>query len=113
MFSQFTVQRQAELLADFVDRKDSSVIEMKEMIAMYRKQQLRGLDKLMYDETYKPEEVKVMVTDRNNHWMAELPGMMKDAPTFVAVGALHLAGNDGLVAQLRKEGYTVEPIVLN
>ena len=29
---------------------------------------------------------------------------------FMAVGALHLPGKDGLVALLRDEGFTVEPV---
>jgi uncharacterized protein YbaP (TraB family) len=29
---------------------------------------------------------------------------------MVAVGAHHLLGNDGLIAMLRRKGYSVEPI---
>ncbi|MDZ4822494.1 MAG: TraB/GumN family protein [Flavobacteriales bacterium] len=35
---------------------------------------------------------------------------MKKQPVFVAVGALHLSGEEGLVQQLRDKGFTVKPI---
>jgi uncharacterized protein YbaP (TraB family) len=31
-------------------------------------------------------------------------------PTFFAVGAGHLGGNTGVIALLRKQGYTVKPV---
>jgi uncharacterized protein YbaP (TraB family) len=37
-----------------------------------------------------------------------IDGFIKKESTFIAVGALHLPGTDGVVALLRKKGYTVE-----
>lgn len=37
-----------------------------------------------------------------------MPAIMADKPTFFAVGALHLAGEKGLIQQLKNAGYTVE-----
>ena len=31
-------------------------------------------------------------------------------PTMIAVGCRHLLSGDGLIAILRREGYTVEPV---
>jgi uncharacterized protein YbaP (TraB family) len=66
----------------------------------------------MYGSTYKPEEMKPLLDDRNNHWIHQLPGLMKEQSLFVAVDALHLVGESGLVNGLRKMGYTVIPINL-
>nr|WP_152378338.1 TraB/GumN family protein [Flavobacterium haoranii] len=35
---------------------------------------------------------------------------MKDKPTFFGVGAAHLAGEEGVIKLLRKQGYKVEPV---
>ena len=48
-----------------------------------------------------------MIKKRNDNWMQTLPALFKKQSNFVAVGALHLAGSDGLVEQLKRMGYTV------
>jgi uncharacterized protein YbaP (TraB family) len=50
-----------------------------------------------------------LVTDRNARWIAELKTRMDGAgSTVVVVGVGHLIGEDGLPAQLRALGYSVE-----
>ena len=50
--------------------------------------------------------------NRNDKWMKFLPDLLGKEPQFISVGALHLAGPDGLVAQLKQLGYTVTPVKL-
>ena len=64
----------------------------------------------MADQVYTPKEAAVMLDNRNKKWMQQLPGIFKQQSTFVAVGALHLAGENGLVMLLRNAGYTVKPL---
>ncbi|MFN9495835.1 MAG: TraB/GumN family protein [Bacteroidota bacterium] len=109
LFSQFSIDRQTELLTEFVSDKNKSIRELGEMTQLYRKQQLDDLEKLMYDETYKENEINVLLYDRNQKWVEQLPTLMMRAPSFIAVGALHLAGERGLVNLLRQKGYTVTP----
>lgn len=109
LFSQFSIDRQTELLSEFVSDKNKSIRELGEMTQLYRKQQLDDLEKLMYDETYKENEINVLLYDRNQKWVEQLPTLMMRAPSFIAVGALHLAGERGLVNLLRQKGYTVTP----
>jgi len=52
----------------------------------------------------------LLLTDRNNSWVGFLKDNMKSYSIFTAVGAGHLGGDDGLIAQLKKEGYTLTPI---
>ena len=47
---------------------------------------------------------------RNDKWMDQLPGIFADGPTFVAVGMLHLCGQEGLLYRLDQLGYTVETV---
>lgn len=48
---------------------------------------------------------------RNRSWLAQLPEMMENNSLFIAVGALHLFGEQGLIEGLKAEGYKVTPIL--
>lgn len=48
--------------------------------------------------------------ERNDRWLALLPDIIAQAPTLIAVGALHLCGEEGLLARLAAIGYAVEPV---
>ncbi|MCI0752119.1 MAG: TraB/GumN family protein [Flammeovirgaceae bacterium] len=113
LYGQFTPQRQAELLTEFVKNKDKAVQEMEAMNVHYRKANWPKLEEMMTTQGYKESETKIFLDDRNLNWVDQLPAIMKEGPAFVAVGALHLTGETGLVNQLRKLGYKVMPIPLN
>lgn len=49
---------------------------------------------------------------RNRAWMPRLLREVEQGDAFIAVGALHLAGDAGLVALLRREGWTVQRVAM-
>ena len=48
----------------------------------------------------------LMVFQRNASWIPQLEKLFADGDVFVAVGADHLIGDKGVVALLRKRGFT-------
>jgi len=48
--------------------------------------------------------------DRNVKWIPVIKKNIADASCMVAVGCRHLMGSESLIAMLRREGYTVEPV---
>lgn len=55
-------------------------------------------------------EFEELVVRKRNHTMAERAGpILEKGGAFVAVGALHLPGKEGLVELFRKQGFTVTP----
>ncbi len=108
LFKQLSLQRQVELLNELFN--DSLKQSIDKMNNAYTSQNMDQLQKEMYTGSYTPEEIKVLLDDRNSHWVQELPAIMQQQPVFVAVGALHLVGKNGLVNQLRALGFTVTPI---
>ena len=55
---------------------------------------------------------RCLLEDRNVRWIGQLETLFQDGPCLVAVGAVHLVGPDGLIAALRRDGYTVEAMPL-
>ena len=51
-----------------------------------------------------------MITNRNTIMATRLPEKLAKGGAFVAIGALHLAGELGVVEQLRNAGYTMEAV---
>ena len=51
-----------------------------------------------------------MLVNRNKNWIPKLENWMKTKSLFIAVCAGHLAGDEGIINLLRKQGYTVEPV---
>lgn len=113
LFKQFPIERQAEMLADFVRNRERALNELRQMNASYRKGDLQQLERLLAEQNYTKSESTILLDERNKQWMKTLPTLLREHPTFVAVGALHLAGEKGLVSLLRKAGYTVTSLPTN
>ena len=55
-----------------------------------------------------PEVYDELIVNRNNAWMPQVEAMLKTKEIeFVLVGALHLVGDEGLIAQLAVRGYDI------
>lgn len=51
-----------------------------------------------------------VTSDRNVAWIPVIKQSIAQRPCIVAVGCRHLLGSKSLIALLRREGYTVEPV---
>lgn len=56
------------------------------------------------------DKPKASVIHRNRAWVRSLSRRLKSNSVFVAVGAGHLYGDDGLIDLLRRQGFTVERV---
>jgi uncharacterized protein YbaP (TraB family) len=84
---------------------------MKSMKDAWRRGDVGKLEKLGISELKKdfPEIYKALLLDRNNAWMPKIEAMARTKEIeLVLVGALHLAGRDGLLAQLKSRGYSIK-----
>lgn len=110
-----SVELQVEQMIKHIkEGKLNGVKEMNKLVDLYKNQDLQGLYdyivQSMTKEMENPEEIKDrMLDNRNQKWIGKLSEMMKDKTLFIAVGAGHLAGEEGVINLLRKEGYKVEP----
>ncbi len=61
------------------------------------------------NENFKLKQ-KLTIDGRNAYWMQQIPSLIQNKSSFIAVGAGHLGGKKGVIHQLRQLGYTVERI---
>ncbi|MCP4324332.1 MAG: TraB/GumN family protein [Psychromonas sp.] len=58
-----------------------------------------------------PEVYDTLLVKRNNNWMDKLPAFINDSSKeFVLVGAMHLNGKEGLLNQLKEQGFKVNQL---
>lgn len=111
-----TLERQAELLICMVKHPELLKEQMDELQAAYHAQDIERLLRLYEKETPNDpcpsteEENNALNSDRNQKWLERLPAIMQEKPSFIAVGCLHLPGDDGLIEGLRELGYSVEAV---
>ncbi|UPT65620.1 MAG: TraB/GumN family protein [Sphingobacteriales bacterium JAD_PAG50586_3] len=101
------IELQLSQLKDYLNLENKDDTSSGKVVDLYFAEDLAGLYQMALDNPDQIGSMDRMLTNRNNKWMQKLPDIMSDASCFIAVGALHLAGPDGLVYQLRKAGYTV------
>lgn len=58
-----------------------------------------------------PDVYHSILSERNNNWLPELVTLMETPEKeFVLVGTLHMPGENGVLAQLEQQGYSVEQL---
>ena len=79
------------------------------------KEYYREKDIIMLDSIYKlifsKKAHDALIVNRNKIMTKSIDSIAKTGSLFSAVGAAHLAGNDGIIELLRQKGYTVKPII--
>lgn len=111
VFDSIPYEKQAEELLQSIDSMDKARQYFAVMVKAYKSQQLVDIEKLMNDTAYGMQENhEVLLDKRNLNWVQQLRTIMKAKPVFVAVGAGHLIGEQGLIALLKKEGYVLRPL---
>lgn len=109
-----SLERQKELLLKSVTNEEKNKKEAQNLYANYIAQDLEELEKLFVkSEDYTQEELDQLLKNRNAKWMTQLPSLMQNQSLFIAVGAGHLVGKDGLINALKVKGYTVKPLSTN
>ncbi|MFO0690816.1 MAG: TraB/GumN family protein [Myxococcota bacterium] len=119
MLDELPYPLQDAMLRDTLARLDESAASLEELADAWRTGDEATLARVAregVDELPALEAVyERLLGERNRRWVKQLRTALEDSTragetVFVAVGALHLVGEDGLVALLRDAGYRVERI---
>jgi uncharacterized protein YbaP (TraB family) len=112
VFDSIPYEWQAKELLKNIDSFSVSKNEFETMLNFYKNQQMDSINAMLGKSEFGSGKYDdLLLTNRNKDWVNQLNRIMKKESVFVAVGAGHLPGNTGLIGLLRKEGYTVDPIL--
>jgi len=118
-FTRLTQAQQREMLAqDLVQTPAENVADVKELHRLWRigdADALKAWDDAKTEKLARSKQLarqidNRVVVDRNYRFAARVVAMAApNKPVFMAIGALHLGGNRGVLALLRKRGFVVDP----
>ncbi|QSE97344.1 TraB/GumN family protein [Fulvivirga lutea] len=110
LFDNVPIKDQIKLLVTSIKEFEEGQEDFKKMVAAYKAQDLIKLKKLMDESPEYTQFEDLLINNRNTDWIAKIEKHAKEKPTFFAVGAMHLAGEQGVINLLKKEGYQLTPV---
>lgn len=112
LFNMYTIAEQTQQLKDFVRNLERGRKNGNDLVIAYLAHDLATMEELYKTSLAISGQEDRMVKDRNTAWMKVLPTLIDKQSQFIAVGALHLAGDYGLINLLKQQGYTVTPVAM-
>ena len=102
-----------KLVQSSIKEINSFEVKMASMLNAWRNGELTALEDAGINEMQRdfPTMYQILLVRRNNAWMKSIATFIESPDVeFMLVGALHMAGKDGLIAQLKSAGYKVEQL---
>jgi len=111
VFDSIPYELQAKELVKYLDSADKNVESTKELVAVYKTQDLKKILELTEKEDGGVGEfIDLLLYNRNADWVEKIIKIMPVHGVLFAVGAAHLPGEKGVINLLRQKGFTVKPV---
>ncbi|MBK9192885.1 MAG: TraB/GumN family protein [Crocinitomicaceae bacterium] len=110
-FDAIPANEMADLIMSSIENFDEEKKETQKLMKIYSEENVEKLIPIMKKQS--PEFMKyedIFLTDRNKNWIPKLKSEFSEKKCFVAVGAAHLFGDNGILQLLINEGYTVTAV---
>ncbi|MFT5133070.1 MAG: hypothetical protein ACI9SC_001539, partial [Gammaproteobacteria bacterium] len=112
IFDTMAIDKQLRLLSDTACHYDLVEVDFEIMKSLYVDRDLAGLyaytqrysqsDDDLYDEL-----IKKLLIDRNHTMTERMQVMLQAGNAFIAIGAMHLVGEEGVLSLLAKNEYEI------
>lgn len=108
----FPLEEQVKALSHTLNNLEKQVDDYQALIKAYKEGNLhQTLEYTMHPVENNEKFKEYFIIERNKEWIPKMTRYMTEAPTFFAIGASHLADEEGILHLLTEAGYTVEPVV--
>lgn len=105
------LEEQARILLKSLRQNDNQPDFEDAVLSTYYKQNLSGLLDIYLNEDKGSYFEQNIVIKRNLNWLKKIKKEFSKNSLFIAVGVMHLPGKHGLIELLKKEGYSLRPII--
>jgi uncharacterized protein YbaP (TraB family) len=80
-------------------------------MSAYNAENMQELAKLVADKNFMSKRANhILVNERNRRWVKVISKLVEKTSAFIAVGAGHLPGNQGLIQLIKDKGYAINPV---
>jgi uncharacterized protein YbaP (TraB family) len=105
-----SLEDQADMLLESLQNLHATRHSLDDMVKQYKAQNLDSLYALFEKEENMDEFQGSLLDNRNKKWIPLIENFIAQQPCFIAVGAGHLGGKNGVINLLRERGYTLTPV---
>jgi uncharacterized protein YbaP (TraB family) len=115
IFAKLSLDDQARILTDVVCHYDNTRSDFSEITEHYLNRDLDSLYSFSKRYTFNDDSVYEKITEklidqRNNKMVERILQHIQSGVTFIAVGALHLPGENGILNQLESMNYQIDRV---
>ena len=115
LFNSFSLDDQVRLLTDAVCHRELLEADFAKMISLYTEEDLAGLSSYGQRYSFRDNSLYETLTERlltrRNRLMVErMQEALEAGSAFIAVGALHLPGEEGILALLERRGFEISRV---
>lgn len=104
---------QVDMIMEALRSDDNGKSETRKLIDVYLSQDIEKIHNYtVSSDMSSPEFEEDFLNNRNKKWIAPIKKIIKKNKAFIAVGAAHLGGPNGVIELLKAEGYTLTPVKL-
>ncbi|MEE8321013.1 MAG: TraB/GumN family protein [Gammaproteobacteria bacterium] len=109
-----SMEDQIEILNDTVCNHARIVSDTWQLVQLYMERDLAGIERFNkqphHDEAVFDRFMQRILYDRNLHMLERMDSYLSNGKAFIAVGATHLSGEEGILNGLKKKGYRISVV---
>jgi uncharacterized protein YbaP (TraB family) len=104
---------QTDMVMEIIRDPKKQYVQTIAMEKLYQRQHVDSLYLMITESqgTIASENAR-FIDDRNVRWVPMIEVFIQDKKTFIAVGAGHLGGTNGLIRLMQQKGYVITPVKL-
>lgn len=102
---------QVKILMESANDLATARIEFRKLIEVYKSKNINEINKYIVESSEEYQQFgNFLLVARNKSWISRIVNIANTNSAFIAVGAGHLGGEQGVVKLLQNEGYLVEEV---